>query len=165
MAKRLILIRHAKSDWGNSDLRDFDRPLNKRGKTNAPEMAERLVNQQIIPDQIVSSPALRAITTAKVFASAWQISTEQIKLEPNIYEANVRTLLSIVNNFDHKHNQIALFGHNPGLTDLVNYLAAHLDNIPTCGIVMLEFPFDDWQMISADTGKVLIFDYPKNGDD
>jgi len=165
MAKRLLLIRHAKSDWGNSDLRDFDRPLNKRGKTNAPEMAERLVKQQIIPDQIVSSPALRAITTAKVFASAWQTSPDQIKKEANIYEANVKTLLAIVNNFDNKHNQIALFGHNPGLTDLVNYLAAHLDNIPTCGVILLEFPFDDWQMISADTGKVLMFDYPKSGDD
>lgn len=165
MAKRLLLIRHAKSDWGNSDLRDFDRPLNKRGKANAPEMAERLVKQQIVPDQIVSSPALRAITTAKVFAEAWQISSDQIKLAPNIYEASVQTLLALVNNFDEKYHQVALFGHNPGLTDLVNYLAAHLDNIPTCGVVLLEFPFEDWQMISADTGKVLMFDYPKNGDD
>ena len=165
MAKELIIIRHAKSDWGNVGLSDFDRPLNKRGKSNAPEMAGRLVKQKIVPQLIVSSPALRALTTAKFFADTWQIPLKSIQLEPSIYEASVKTLLSVVNNLDNQYDVIALFGHNPGLTDLANYFGGYIDNMPTCSVVYLEFPFDDWKMISADTGKVLMFDYPKSGDD
>lgn len=165
MAKQLLVIRHAKSDWGNASLSDFDRPLNKRGKSNAPEMVERLVKQKIVPQLIVSSPALRALTTAKFFADTWQIPFKSIELEPNIYEASVKTLLSVINNLDNRHDRIALFGHNPGLTDLVNYFDGHIDNMPTCSVVYLEFPFDDWKMVSADTGKVLLFDYPKSGED
>lgn len=165
MAKELIIIRHAKSDWGNLDLRDFDRPLNKRGRANAPEMAERLVKQAIIPQLIVSSPALRAITTARFFADTWQIPLNDIKEEPSIYEAGVKSLLKVVNQQDNKFDRIALFGHNPGLTDLVNYFNGHLDNMPTCSVVLIEFPFDDWGMISEGTGKILLFDYPKSGED
>jgi phosphohistidine phosphatase len=165
MAKQLLLIRHAKSDWGNADLRDFDRPLNKRGKANAPEMAERLAKQKIIPEFIVSSPAKRAITTAGFFAEAWKITNDDIQKEASIYEASIKTLVSLINQFDNKYNRIALFGHNPGLTEVVNYFDSYLDNMPTCSVVMLEFPFDDWRMVSANTGKVLLFDFPKSGDD
>lgn len=165
MAKQLLIIRHAKSDWGNAGLSDFDRPLNKRGRANAPEMAQRLVAQGIRPDLMVSSPALRAFTTATFFAEAWKISVDDIQKEPNIYEASSRTLLSIINSLPNQYAQIALFGHNPGLTDLVNYLDGHIDNLPTCGVVLIEFPFDDWQLVSAGTGKVVHYDYPKNSDD
>ncbi|WP_113653706.1 SixA phosphatase family protein [Pedobacter namyangjuensis] len=160
--KELIIIRHAKSDWGNSSLKDFDRPLNKRGMTNAPEMANRLVKQNIIPDLIVSSPALRAITTAKHFAQAWQIADKEIKLEPNIYEASRQTLFDIINDFDDRYSRIAVFGHNPGLTDLLNYLNGHVYEMPTCGVCYLQFPIDNWSMLSHGTGKALLFDYPKS---
>lgn len=163
--KQLIIVRHAKSDWGNPDLRDFDRPLNKRGKTNAPEMAHRLVKKQIKPELIVSSTALRALTTAKFFADTWQMPLADIQEQPNIYEASVNTLLKVINNFDNKYNMIAMFGHNPGLTDLVYYLDGHIYEMPTCSVVILEFPFDDWAMISEGTAKVVLFDYPKSGDD
>ena len=163
--KQLIIVRHAKSDWGNLDLRDFDRPLNKRGKSNAPEMAHRLVKKKIKPEVIVSSPALRAITTAKFFADTWQMPLAEIQEEPNIYEASVHTLLNVINNFDKKYAKIAMFGHNPGLTDLVNYLGGQIYDLPTCSVVILEFPFDDWAMISQETAKVIFFDYPKSGDD
>ena len=165
MAKQLLIIRHAKSDWENENLQDFDRPLNGRGQLAAPEMAQRLIKLGIKPELIVSSPALRAITTAKYFASAWEIPKEQIKQEANIYEADVKSLLTIINQFDSRFDLIALFGHNPGLTDLVNYFDGHIDNLPTSGVILLEFPFNDWAMLSADTAKVLLFDYPKNGED
>ncbi|MGF1923157.1 MAG: SixA phosphatase family protein [Bacteroidia bacterium] len=166
MAKRLILIRHAKSDWGNPSIKDFDRPLNKRGHLNAPEMAQRLVSQQIIPDLIVSSPALRAITTANYFAKEWGIGENHIETDRSIYEAPLRALLNSVNQFDNIHNSIAMFGHNPGLTDFVNYLSdVDIYNMPTCSVVMLEFGFDDWRMVSSSTAKVLLFDYPKSGED
>jgi phosphohistidine phosphatase len=166
MAKRLLLIRHAKSDWGNPSLRDFDRPLNNRGNSNAPEMAQRIVKQNIYPDLIVSSPALRALTTAKYFAKTWKIDDAAIQANKNIYEAGIKTLLSIVNGFDDQFETIAMFGHNPGLTDFANYISdVEIYNMSTCSIAMFEFPFTQWEMISAQTGKILLFDYPKNSED
>lgn len=166
MAKQLLLIRHAKSDWNNAGLRDFDRPLNKRGNANAPEMAVRMLKQNIIPDLMVSSPALRAITTAKYFAKTWGIDSAKIQLEKTIYEANIKALLQVVNQLDNQANQVALFGHNPGLTDFANYLSnANIFNMPTCSIVMIAFSIENWNEVSADTGSLVFFDYPKSGED
>jgi phosphohistidine phosphatase len=166
MVKRLLLIRHAKSDWGNPSVRDLDRPLNKRGHAAAPEMAQRMVKQNIYPELIVSSPALRAFTTAKYFAKAWEMDANNIQTYKTIYEACIKNLLNVVNHFDNRYHTIALFGHNPGLTDFANYLSdVNIYNMPTCSIVMLEFPFEDWDLVSSSTAKVLLFDYPKSGED
>ncbi|MES2419294.1 MAG: histidine phosphatase family protein [Bacteroidota bacterium] len=162
MAKQLFLIRHAKSDWANADLRDFDRPLNNRGRANAGEMAERMRNLQTKPDVVVSSPAVRAFTTAQYFAKTWGINENEIETDANIYEASVKTLLNVVNHFNDKHDTIAVFGHNPGFTDFANYLSnGHIDNMPTCSVVLLTFPFDQWGLISSNTAGILLFDYPK----
>lgn len=166
MAKQLLLVRHGKSDWGNSHLADFDRPLNSRGLRNAPEMATRLLHNDLVPNHIVSSPALRAITTARHFAQVWQKPVDQIQEETRIYEANVNALLKVVNGQDNKYSRVALFGHNPGLTDFADYLSnANIYNIPTCGIVLIEFPFDDWKLISHHTGILVQFDFPKSADE
>ena len=161
--KKLLLVRHAKSDWNDLKLSDFDRPLNDRGHKNAPEMAERLLRKHIIPEHIVSSPAKRAFTTAKYFAKAFGIEKSLIEKNEGIYEASSDDLLKIINDFDNSKNFIALFGHNPGITSLADSLSgAYIGNIPTCGLVLIEFPFEDWRMISYDTGKKLLYDYPKN---
>lgn len=166
MPKKLLLVRHGKSEWGNQHLADFDRPLNPRGHRNAPEMAARLLQKNLVPQLVVSSPALRAITTARHFVQAWKKSVTQIKEEANIYEANVKSLLKIINKFDNNCDYIAVFGHNPGFTDLANYLSdADIYNMPTCSIVLLEFPFEDWEMVSHHTGRLLQFDYPKSLND
>lgn len=163
MAKKLLIVRHAKSDWGSITLKDFDRPLNERGQNNAPEMGKRLLKKNILPDEIVSSPAMRAITTCKIITHELGLKEEVIKTIDKIYEANHQTLLSVINHFDNDKNLIALFGHNNGITDLTVYLTnADIFNIPTCGMVLIEFPFDDWSQISKNTGTVLFFDYPKN---
>lgn len=163
MAKKLLLVRHGKSEWGNAHLADFDRPLNPRGHRNAPEMAARLLQRNLVPQLIVSSPAVRAVTTARHFVQAWKKSSEQIKEEPSIYEASVATLLKLINKFDNKSDYIAIFGHNPGFTDLANYLSdADIYNIPTCGTVLIEFEIDDWGLVSHHTGKLIQFDYPKS---
>ncbi|MCD0488757.1 histidine phosphatase family protein [Pedobacter sp. MC2016-14] len=163
MPKQLLLIRHGKSDWGNSHLADFDRPLNSRGLRNAPEMATRLSNKHFIPELIVSSPAMRALTTARNFAQVWNKPLDQIKEEPSIYEANTTALLSIVNKLDDHFNMVAMFGHNPGFTEFANYLSdSNIHNIPTCGVVIIEFPFEKWNHVSADTGALKLFDYPKS---
>jgi len=164
MAKQLIIVRHAKSDWGDFNLKDFDRPLNARGHRNAPEMATRLVEKSIQPSLIVSSPALRAITTANYFASCWKMESEFIKTESSIYEAPFKNLLKVINGLSDQHDIVAMFGHNPGLTDLLNYLTdEHIANMPTCSVAMITFPFDEWKMVSSGTGSLQLFDYPKSG--
>ncbi|MCX3263250.1 SixA phosphatase family protein [Pedobacter agri] len=164
MAKQLLLVRHGKSDWGNLDLKDFDRPLNKRGKENAPEMAERLVQRGFKFDLIVSSPAKRAKSTAKFFAEAYQVN--DIQYEESIYEANTTALLKVINGLDDSSDTVIMFGHNPGFTDLANELSdADIYNIPTAGMVLMSFPFDSWKMVSRGTGELVFFDYPKNSDE
>ncbi|MBC8051735.1 MAG: histidine phosphatase family protein [Sphingobacteriaceae bacterium] len=163
--KQLLLVRHAKSDWNSEAQSDFDRPLNKRGQKDAPEMAERLLNKHIIPQLIVSSPALRAFTTAKHFADALGIDKTQIQLEPAIYEASADTLLNIINGLDNKYDFIALFGHNPGITNLaLNLCDTQVFDFPTCGMMLIEFPFEDWKLISKDTGEEKLYDFPKSDD-
>lgn len=164
MAKQLLLVRHGKSDWGNLDLKDFDRPLNKRGKENAPEMAERLVQKGFKFDLLVSSPAKRAKSTAKFFAEAYQV--DDIQYEESIYEANTNALLKVVNGLNDNADTVVMFGHNPGFTDLANELSnADIYNIPTAGMVLMSFPFDSWTMVSRGTGDLVFFDYPKNSDE
>ena len=163
MSKKLLIVRHAKSDWESGIKRDFDRPLNNRGEKNAPEMAQRLVSKNIIPEKIVSSPALRAITTAGFFAEAFGYPKSAISQEPKIYEASASSLLKIINTLPNQYNFIALFGHNPGLTELViNLSKTDIYNIPTCGTVLLEFPYEDWNMITSGSGEKVFFDFPKN---
>lgn len=163
--KQLLIVRHAKSDKDNPGLDDFERPLNARGKKNAPEMAQRMLKKKLIPEQIVSSPAKRAITTAEYFAEAFDIKKTSILREPQIYEASSATLMRVINKLPKESDFIAMFGHNPGITDVVARLTGtDLINIPTCGIVLIEFPFDDWEMISQGTGELKMYDYPKKED-
>lgn len=161
--KRLLLVRHAKSDWENRDLKDLDRPLNKRGLKNAPEMAARLLKNNLIPEILVTSPALRALTTAEYFADTLGIERSAIIKESAIYEASSSTLLNVINDLDNKYGFAALFGHNPGLTSLaLNLCSCDVYNIPTCGMVLIHFPFDHWNMISYWTGDEKMYDYPKS---
>ncbi|MGY4385108.1 phosphohistidine phosphatase [Pedobacter sp. UYP24] len=164
--KHLLLIRHGKSEWGNAHLQDFDRPLNPRGHRDAPEMATRILQKGLVPQLIVSSPAHRAITTAHHFEEVWHRSIHPIMQNDAIYEADVPNLLRVVNDFDNAYQSVVMFGHNPGFTDFANYLSnANIHNIPTCGVVLLEFPANDWQEIGNGTGTLIDFDYPKSPDE
>ncbi len=165
MAKHLFIIRHAKSDW-SFEVSDFDRPLNSRGFKNAPKMAERMAEYAIKPQKLISSPAKRAITTAQIFAELLTVPVNEIKLEPRIYEALPHTLLQIIGELDNKFDCVAFFGHNPGLTLLVNYLAdENIYNLPTCGIVHLRFDnVADWAAISGGTGTNVWFTAPNKDD-
>ncbi|MDC1067633.1 histidine phosphatase family protein [Candidatus Kapabacteria bacterium] len=161
--KKLLLNRHAKSDWGNQSISDFDRPLNKRGLKDAPEMAGRLLNRKIIPDIILSSPALRAITTAKFFSE--QYSLEPIE-EENIYSNGMQCLRKILPKLDNKFSTVLCFGHNPDFTSLATFYSGEVfSNIPTCGIVCIEFDTETWENIDQLNGKLIFFDYPKSIND
>jgi phosphohistidine phosphatase len=162
MAKQLLLVRHGKSDHGNINLRDFDRPLNHTGHKNAHCMAERCLSKAITTTVLISSPALRAINTAKHFAQVWNRPEDSILTNTSIYEANIQDLLQLVNGLPEDYHSATLFGHNPGFTEFANYLSdASIYNIPTSGIVLLHFDSPNWAEISYHTGTVLLFDYPK----
>jgi phosphohistidine phosphatase len=160
--KRLMIVRHAKSDWGDPDLSDFDRPLNSRGKQAAPEMAERLLKKSIIPQYLLSSPALRAKTTAGIFAHT--LSLAGPAFNSSIYDASYTTLLKIVNGLPDAYQFVALFGHNPGMSDLLDKLSGENYDMPTCAVAIMDFELDEWKMISTGTGVLVYYDYPKNGD-
>lgn len=144
-------------------MSDFDRPLNERGTRDAPVMAERLFNKNEGIQQIVSSTANRAITTAKVFAAKLGLGAESLIEQELLYGANTPTLLKIVNGLNDENDSVVIFGHNPGLTDFSCYLSGqYISNIPTCGIVKITFEVDSWKAVSRDLGTQVYFDFPKN---
>ena len=163
--KTIYLIRHAKSSWKDMNLRDFDRPLNKRGLRDAPFMANLLREKNIQADLIISSPANRAYTTATYFAKALNIEEHQIVKEEAVYEAYYSTVLSIIQKQAEKIDVLLVFGHNPAFTNLANFFTRdHIDNVPTCGIVEISADIEKWANLSAETGKIINFLYPKKYD-
>ena len=158
--RKLYIIRHAKSSWKDLSLSDFERPLNKRGIKDAPLMGDMLKRKNILPDIIISSPAKRAKATAKVIAKEINY-TKPIVYDSDIYEAGMSTLRNIVNSIDNKNKSVFLFGHNPGLGMLVDIFVGLYENIPTCGIVGIEFNCKKWEDISATNAKLSSFKYPK----
>lgn len=160
--KTLILIRHAKSSWKDASLADRDRPLNRRGERDAPEMGRRLAARGGPPDLMVSSPTVRALTTARVIAEAIGCPLGRIVEDENLYGADRSELLAAIRSLDDRFDRIFLFGHNPGLTDLVNALSEEpVDNVPTCGVVEFRLDSDRWADVGPDTVQRIDFDYPK----
>lgn len=158
----LTLVRHAKSSRDYPELSDFERPLNPRGRKEAPLIAGRLRKADIKPDLLVSSPATRAITTARLFAEELNLHLDEIALNPHIYEASAWTLLHIVRSLPPEHGEVMLFGHNPGISNLAHDLATcEFEELPTCAAVRIELPAKVWSLIQPGSGKVLRYDTPK----
>lgn len=161
--KTVILVRHAKSSWNNPVLRDFDRPLNERGKQDAPLMAKRLCARSLGPQRVLCSPALRTVSTAEVFANQLSIPRGLMHLEQQIYQAGHHQLLQLLRQQDDKVDVVMLVGHNPGLTDLFNSLSANasIDNLPTCCVAQLTFATDSWAQLAPAGGELQHIDYPR----
>ncbi len=160
--KTLYLVRHAKSSWDFPELADHDRPLNKRGKRDSPEMGRRLKARGIRPDLMVSSTALRAITTCQVIAQATDYLESDILRDKTVFHAGSNTLLQVVRNTPDGAKSLMLFGHNPGFTDFANRLAqTEIWNIPTCGVFACVFTVDRWSEVEFGKGQLLFYDYPK----
>lgn len=159
--KELILIRHAKSSWKDSSLDDFDRPLNKRGKKNAPFMAKRLKKKELFPDLIISSPSLRTKLTLDYFLKEFKYKKDVV-FEDSIYEAPYENLLNVIKNVPNSVNQLFFIGHNPGLNGLSDFLlGGFYENIPTSGVLKIVFYTDSWKDISKNNSKLEFFEYPK----
>ena len=158
--KKLYLVRHAKSDWSNPSLDDFDRPLNPRGKKNAPFMGKILKKKKIKPDLIISSPAYRARETARKIAKKIRY-LDEIMYNEHLYEASLKEILEIVTFIEDEYDEVFIVGHNPGLNTLAFYLVDFNENIPTSGILEIEFDSQTWREISKKNAKLVSFEYPK----
>lgn len=162
--KTLLLIRHAKSDqsfFGN----DFERPLNERGKRDAPVMADRLLKRNIPIDAFVSSPALRAKKTAELFIKEFGVPADKIHFISALYHAPATVFEEVIAALPDEMNHVAVFSHNPGITYFVNMLTENvrIDNMPTCGIFAVEIHTAHWKNFMAAKKDFLFFDYPKMG--
>jgi len=164
--KTILLVRHAKSSWDDFSMADIDRPLNNRGKKDAPEMANRLLEKKIDIDAFVSSPAKRARKTAEVFCKAYGHKKKEVVIEEDLYEAGESQFSKVIASLPNDDNTVALFSHNPGITDFANTLTpTRIDNIPTTGVFAVQADTDDWKGFSSASKKLWFFDYPKNAFD
>lgn len=161
------MVRHAKSSWGDFTTPDFERPLNERGKKDAPEMAKRLLEKKTAIDVFISSPAKRAKSTCKAFCKVFDRNKDEIVFIDELYHASVETFNKTVSKIDDRFGSAAIFSHNPGITDFVNSLVAnvHIDNMPTCAVFAVVAEVDKWSDFLKAAKKFLFVDYPKLGSD
>jgi phosphohistidine phosphatase len=165
--KILILVRHAKSSWKDPSLVDFDRPLNKRGKRNAPFMGQKLKERKIMPDLLLSSPAKRARKTAIAVAKALDYPPKKIMFLDKMYHASARYLFDLLKNLDDENETVMLFGHNPSLNDFADMMLKRnpIYNIPTTGVCCIRFDVNQWQKIKEGKGEFVFFDFPRRYED
>ena len=156
MTRRLTLVRHAKADTALPGQQDWDRVLDRRGQLDAPEMARRLRSRKLKPDLILSSPAVRALSTASIMA-------RELKDE-RLYLADPKRIVEVVRELGGDAQHVMVFAHNPGITDCANKLSAgeHIDTLPTCGVFTARFAVDDWSQLDWASSLETEFDYPRN---
>lgn len=160
--KNLYIIRHAKSSWEDSNITDYDRPLNQRGEKDAYEMANKLHNENITPGLIVTSPAKRALKTADIFAQRLNYPFDKIVTDERIYEAGIKELIAVIEGLDNIFDNVMLFGHNPGLTSLVNFISSKMvHHLTTCTVVGIRLKTDSWKKIEIYTGDLFLHKTPK----
>lgn len=161
--KRIILNRHAKSDWDNPKLTDYERVLSKRGLSDAPLMAKKFAERNIPVDFLYSSSAVRAKTTAEYFIKELKLSENNYSFEREIYGSGISFIRTNTPNLSNQVNCVMYFGHNPDFTSLITYFSGEvIGNLPTCGIAVIKFDIDYWTQINDSNGTLEVFDYPKN---
>ncbi len=161
MMKKIIIVRHAKSDW-ETGLTDFIRPLNKRGEEDAPKMSAKLKEIGLVPDYVLCSLAKRTSETASLLLQG-VFDLDKVDYRQAIYDATFFELMNLINNeVDEKVETLLIIGHNPGVTELVEYLSAsNIGWLPTCGMVCLTASVEDWAMVGKDTFSKDWYYYPK----
>ncbi len=164
--KTLYLMRHAKSDWAHAGLADRDRPLNERGRRDAPFMAQQLLAREINPlDLLVCSPAVRTLSTATLVAKELDYEPLKIQIEPTLYEADREAYLDVIGQLRPSLEEVLIVGHNNTITDVANFLSPQfVPELPTAGIVCLRFDTMSWKKLERDSAEFGFFDFPKNYD-
>jgi phosphohistidine phosphatase len=160
--KTLYLVRHAKSSWSDMTLHDRDRPLEARGERDAAKMSQRLAQRRVKLDLILSSPAVRALATAKVIAKRLDYKLNAIMVSDRLYAATADALLEVIEELDDKLKRVMLVGHNPGLNDLVNHFASEITQLPTCGVAEFTFDGKAWSGVGQAEPVKTNFDSPKH---
>ena len=161
--KTIYIVRHAKSSWATEGLEDFERPLNERGKIDAPAMGYKLYQKKINPDLILSSAAFRTISTSKLIAREIGYDQKNIQLKFGLYAASVNVIVSELSEVSNSINSLMLIAHNPGVSQTTAFLCETFnEEFPTCGIACLKLNIDKWEEIDEDCGELIWFDYPKN---
>ncbi|MBK1702265.1 SixA phosphatase family protein [Thiococcus pfennigii] len=165
--RELLLLRHAKSDWGVDGAKDFDRPLAKRGKADAPRVGAWLYREGLVPDHVVSSPAQRARQTATRICKAMELKARNVAWDERIYEADVARLLAVLADCPATARLVLLIGHNPGLEDLLRYLIGdELEEpddgklLPTAAVARIEMP-KAWDGLERGCGQLIALTRPK----
>lgn len=162
MSKQLLLVRHAKSSWADFSIKDFDRPLNDRGRKDAPVMAKRLLDKKIAIDAFISSPAKRARKTAEYFIAEYEHPKKEIIFIDELYLATPSVFASIIGQVSDQYNTIAVFSHNNGITDYANTLTdTRIDEMPTCSIFAVKADVQSWTGFADAKKEFWFFDYPK----
>jgi phosphohistidine phosphatase len=160
--KTLVIVRHGKSSWDDPSLSDHQRPLAKRGLKDAPKMGARLADWGPPIDRVISSSAVRALTTAELVLQEMGLPWDEIQVEDALYHATEYEMLELIHDQEDYLDGLMLFGHNPGMTCLVNDLSdLDLDNLPTCGFVILQFNVESWSEIGDVLASSASYDYPK----
>lgn len=161
MKKNLYLLRHARANERMSDQTDFDRELNSTGLQNATRMGLNFLNKKTQFDIIISSSAVRAISTASLVAEQIKYDTSRIHQNQEIYEASTRTLLQVVNQLKEEWQNVLIVGHNPSITYLAEYITkSEIGDLTTCGVALIEFDTMKWEEISESTGHLISYEYP-----
>lgn len=160
--KTVYILRHAKSSWSDPTLADIERPLNKRGKRDAPLMAEIMRRFNYIPDRIYLSPSARTRATIKPIVKILEIPKEQISIEYPLYHGYYDDYEAIIQNIDADIDSILMVGHNPGITYIANSCAGPiLDNVPTSGLLVIQSSIDDWNSFSFSESTLVKYHFPK----
>lgn len=158
--KTLLIVRHAKSDWGHAGLADHDRPLNERGRRDAPRMGARLAERGAVPEVIRSSTALRARTTAAAFAAAFG-DDAFVELDETMYATSVEHLLEVITELDDAAGTVMLVGHNPEFSGLVGRLTDEFVELSTCTVAEVRLPVERWADATGAMGELVRVDSPK----
>lgn len=161
--KTVLVVRHAKSSWDLGSLNDFERPLNERGKKDAPAMAKRMLDRSIMIDAFVSSPAKRAKKTAEYFCETFDKSADDIIFISMLYHETAEDIYAAIESMDDSLNTVAVFTHNPGISTFVNTLTdeIQIDSMPTCGVFAVQTRIEKWTDFKKSNKQFLFFDYPK----
>jgi len=159
--KTLFLIRHAKSSWADMALDDKDRPLNDRGKRDAPKVGERLAKRHAKPDLILSSPATRALTTAQIIARKLDYEGSKILVSDRLYAVAADELLDVIRRIDDAAERVMLIGHNPELSELAHRLSSEITHLPTCAVAEFTFDTKSWKRVGTDKPATVALEYPK----
>lgn len=162
---RLTLIRHAKTEVAFAGQEDWDRTLEPRGQRDAPEMGKRLKDRHFRPDKVLSSPAVRALTTATIIVRELGISASKVIQDERLYLASPKNLLAVIHELGGTASHLMLFGHNPGITEFADQVSRErtIDNMPTCATYTVQFDIANWNELAWEMGVDAEFDYPKKG--